>query len=72
VTVSAQQNTTLERIAQLQKQIEDAILERRQIQVELIAELDREGHSLRTIGGIVGMSHVNVMHILQGYKAGAA
>jgi cell division FtsZ-interacting protein ZapD len=72
VTVSTEHNTTLERIAQLQTQIEDTILERRRIQVELIAELDKQGHSLRSIGTIVGLPHVNVMHLLNGYKAARA
>lgn len=72
MTVSTQHTTTLERIAQLELEIEECILERRRIQVELIADLDSKGHSLRSIGAIVGMSHVAVMHILKGYKAGVA
>jgi hypothetical protein len=70
VTVSTNENTALERIAQLQAQIKECEKERALIEAQLIAALHNEGKSLRAIGGVLGMSHVTAMHILKGYKAG--
>jgi uncharacterized protein Yka (UPF0111/DUF47 family) len=70
VTVSINENTALERIAQLQAQIKECEKERDRIEAQLIAALHNQGKSLRAIGEVLGMSHVTAMHILRGYKAG--
>jgi DNA-binding NarL/FixJ family response regulator len=67
--VSNNEDTVLKRIAQLETQIQDAKIERRNIQAQLIAELSSKGLSSRKIAERVNLSHVTVHHMLAGYKA---
>lgn len=69
MNVSENEITALDRIAQLETQIQDAKIERRNTQAQLIAHLSSQGLSSRKIADRIGLSHVTVHHMLAGYKA---
>lgn len=72
MTFTETETTAANRLAQLDEKIDALKDERRRYLVNWIVQLDRAGHSLRQIGTEVGISHVTVLNILNGYKGGAA
>lgn len=69
MSVSDTDFNPLARIAQLHQEIASAELERRQLREAAMIALRLEGHSLRTIGKKVGLSHGAVNQAIAIYEA---